>query len=63
MEFFFGFVGFMVCCLAISSAIIGVTFGIIAIYDYFVRLQDTVNRIENLIKAEDYTGAEGINHE
>jgi hypothetical protein len=61
MNFFeiLGFVGF---CWMIVGVAVGVVFGIYQIYDYFVDLKSTLSRIENLINAEDYTGAEEINH-
>lgn len=63
MDFFFSFVGFVTCCAVVAFGAVGVVAGLHSIYDYFVDLKCTVHRIENLINAEDYTGAEEINHE
>jgi hypothetical protein len=63
MESFFISLGIVAVFWMVVGAIYGVVYGIVTIFRYFIRLQATLSRIENLIKAEDYTGAEEINHE
>ena len=63
MESFFVILGGISFVWMLAGAIFGGILGILRIYEYFVDLKSTLSRIENLIKAEDYTGAEEINHE